>query len=276
MDYIFLMLSNKIVCYLFTAFDKREKLISFIRHYRKNKPGLNHKLVICYKLLDTKEIIKTRKYLKNINYIEFIDPIKKNDWDFGSYKRVSKLFYDKEILFLNSHSYPICKDWLKKLFLFKKKDTVIAPTASYESLVDSIKLKNKFHKIIRYLVRKYRFKINFDEFPNPHIRTSSFLINSKLFYNFIKSKPLRNKEDTLKIESGKNSLTKNLKNKGIKIYVVNSDGKKFDEKNWKFSETYCFLNQNKSIISDKHSRKYLNLNNNEKKIIRSRVWGTKL
>ena len=71
------MLSNKIVCYLFTAFDKREKLISFIRHYRKNKPGLNHKLVICYKLLDTKEIIKTRKYLKNINYIEFIDPIKK-------------------------------------------------------------------------------------------------------------------------------------------------------------------------------------------------------
>jgi len=276
MDYKFLMLTNKIVCYLFTAFDKHEKLINFIKHYKKNKSGLNHTLVICYKLLNNTEIAKTKKYLKNIKYVEFIDPIKKNDWDFGSYKRVSKLFYNKEILFLNSHSYPTCNNWLKKLFVFKKKNTVIAPTASYESLVDSIKLKNKFHKIIRYLIRKYNFKKNFDEFPNPHIRTSSFLINSKLFFNFIKFKQLRNKEDTLKIESGKNGLTKNLKNKGIKIYIVNSDGKKFDEKNWKFSETYCYLNQNKSIISDKHSRKYSKLNNNEKKIIRSRVWGTKL
>jgi hypothetical protein len=274
MDYIFLMPTNKIVCYLFTAFDKQEKLINFIKYYKKNKSGLKHTLVICYKLLNITEIVKTRKYLKNINYIEFIDPIKKNDWDFGSYKRVSKLFYNKEILFLNSHSYPICNNWLNKLFLFKKKNTVIAPTASYESLVDSIKLKNKFHKIIRYLIRKYKFKMNFDEFPNPHIRTSSFLINSKLFFNFIKFKQLRNKEDTLKIESGKNSLTKYLKKKGIITYVVNSDGKKFEEKNWKLSETYCYLNKNKSIISDKHSRKYLKLSNNEKKIIRSRVWGT--
>jgi hypothetical protein len=237
---------------------------------------LNHTLVICYKLLNITEIIKTRKYLKNIKYIEFIDPIKKNDWDFGSYKRVSKLFYNKEILFLNSHSYPNCKNWLKKLFHFKKKNTVIAPTASYESLVDSIKLKNKFHKIFRYLIRKKRFKINFDEFPNPHIRTSSFLINSKLFFNFIKFKKLKNKEDTLKIESGKKNLTKYLKKKGIMTYVVNSDGKKFEEKHWYLSETYCYLNKNKSIISDKHSRKYLKLSNNEKKIIRSRVWGTEI
>ena len=276
MDYISLMPSNKIVCYLFTAFDKREKLINFIKYYKKNKSGLNHTLVICYKLLNIIEIIKTRKYLKNIKYIEFIDPIKKNDWDFGSYKRVSKLFYNKEILFMNSHSYPTCNNWLKKLFHFKKKDTVIAPTASYESLVDSIKLKNKFHKIIRYLIRKYKFKKNFDEFPNPHIRTSSFLINSKLFFNFIKFKQLRNKEDTLKIESGKNSLTNYLKKKGIATYVVNSDGKKFEEKDWKLSETYCHLNKNKSIISDKHSRKYLKLSNNEKFIIRSRVWGTEI
>ena len=270
------MRTNKIVCYLFTAFDKREKLTNFIKYYKKNKSGLNHTLVICYKLLDITEIIKTRKYLKNIKYIEFIDPIKKNDWDFGSYKRVSKLFYNKDILFLNSHSYPTCNNWLKKLFHFKKKNTVIAPTASYESLVDAIKLKNKFHKIIRYLIKKYKFKKNFDEFPNPHIRTSSFLINSKLFLNFIKFKQLRNKEDTWKIESGKNSLTKYLKKKGVITYVVNSDGNKFEEKNWKLSETYCYLNKNKSIISDKHSRKYLKLSNNEKFIIRSSVWGTQI
>ena len=121
-----------------------------------------------------------------------------------------------------------------------------------------------------------KFKKNFSNFPNPHIRTTAFLINSKLFYNFIKFKKITNKLDSLKIESGKNSLTNYLKKKKIKTFVVNSDGEKFEEKNWKLSETYCYLNKNKSIISDKHSRKYLKLSNNEKNIIRSRVWGTEI
>ena len=162
---------------------------------------------------------------------------------------------------------------MKKLFIFKNEKTVIAPTASYESLVDSIKLKNKFHKIIRYLIRKYQFTKNFNKFPNPHLRTSSFLINSKVFLDFIKNKKIRNKEDTLKIESGKNSLTNYLKNKKIKILVVNLDGEKFEENNWKYSETYNFLNHDKSIISDKHSRKFLKLNNEEKNASRLKVWG---
>ena len=267
------MSANKIVCYLYTSFDQKEKLISFINHYKKYKSGLNHKLIICLKLLKLKEIIKTRKYLKDIKYTEFIDPNETNDWDFGSYKRVAKYFYNKDILFLNSHSYPICNNWLKKLFLYKNKNTVIAPTASYESLTDSIKLKNKFHKIIRYLIRRHRFLKNFDKFPNPHIRTSSFLINSKLFFEYIKNKPLRNKEDTLKIESGKNGLLKYLKKKKIKPFVVNSDGNKFDENNWKFSETYCFTKTNKAIISDKHTRKYLKFSKSKKKNIRTKVWG---
>ena len=267
------MNSNKIVCYLYTVFDKKKSLTNFIRNYKRYRSGLNHKLVICFKLFNFVEVVKLRKYLKDVNYVEFVDPVQTNDWDFGSYKRISKLFFNKDILFLNSHSYPVCNDWLKKLFLFKKKNTVIAPTASYQSLVDSIKLKNKFHKIIRYLIRKYVFLKNFDKFPNPHFRTSSFLINSKTFLTFIKNKKLRNKEDTLKIESGKYGLTKYLKKKKIQIFVVNCDGEKFEENQWKFSETYNFLKYDKSIISDKHTRKYLKLNNNEKNNARLDVWG---
>ena len=269
------MRDHKFVCYLYTIFDERKTLINFVKHYKKYKPGLNHKLVICFKLFSLNEVVELRRYLKDINYIEFIDPGKNNDWDFGSYRRVSKFFYDKDILFLSSHSYPVCNNWLKKLFLFKKENTVVAPTASYESLVDSVKLKNKFHKIVRYIIRKYFFLKNFDKFPNPHFRTSSFLINSKIFYNFIKYKKIRNKEDTLIIEAGKTGLTKYLKKKKIKILVVNSDTKKYEENEWKYSETYNFLKHDKSIISDKHTRKFLKLNNSDKKKARITVWGHK-
>ena len=145
--------------------------------------------------------------------------------------------------------------------------------ASYESMIDSIKLKYKFHKIIRFISRKIIFKKNFDNFPNPHIRTSSFLINSKTFYNFIKNKKLNNKFDTLKIESGKYGLTKFLKRKNFNIFIVNSDGSKFKEQDWYKSETYNYFKENKVIISDKYTRNYSKLNNLEKKKMRKKTWG---
>ena len=151
-------MDTKYVCYLFTVYDREKSLINFFKNYKKFRSGKKHKLIICFKKIKLKQIIKYRKILKKIKYIEFIDPGTKNDWDFGSYKRVSKTFFDKDILFLNSHSYPVCNDWLKKLFKFKKKNTVIAPMASYESMIDSIKLKYKFHKIIRFIWRKIKFK----------------------------------------------------------------------------------------------------------------------
>ena len=172
-------MKNILVCYLYTKFDNIRKINCFLKNYKKYKSGIKHDLIICFKLLDQHDLKIARKALKNIKYIEFIDPCKKNDWDFGSYKRVAKKYYNKDILYLNSHSYPICHDWLKKLCFHKKKNSIIAPTGSHESILESIKLKGKLHKIIRYIRRKRKFSKNFNSFPNPHLRTSSFLINSK-------------------------------------------------------------------------------------------------
>ena len=98
-----------------------------------------------------------------------------------------------------------------------------------------------------------------------HISNIKFFNKFKIFFNFIKNKKIKKQRRYIKIESGKNGLTKYLKKKKIKILVVNSDGKKFEENQWKFSETYNFLKHDKSIISDKHTRKYLKLNNSDKK-----------
>ena len=86
-----------------------------------------------------------------------IDPVIKNDFDFGTYKRISEKFMERDILFINGHSYPICDDWLKKLMKYKEERTLIGTSASNESLYGAIKLKRKY-KIFSYLFRKYRFK----------------------------------------------------------------------------------------------------------------------
>ena len=62
--------------------------------------------------------------------------------------------------------------------------------------------------------------------------------------------------------------------KNYEILVVNSDGKLFEEKKWKFSNTYAYKDQQKLLISDKNTRDYLNLNFQQKKKKQRTVWGS--
>ena len=261
-----------LVCYLFTSFDNKQSFINFLKHYKINTAGANHSLLICFKLLNKQKILFFRNLLKDIKYIEFIDPILFNDFDFGSYKRVSERYRSHTIFFLNSHSYPLKKNWLKKLLYYYKEKTLIGTSASNESLLTSLKFK-KIHKIISFLIKFIRFKKKFKTFPNPHIRTSSFLIKGADFISFIKNKKITSKEDAWFIESGLGGLTNYFKRKNYNIFVINSDGLKFTENNWKLSETYNYLKQSKSLISDKHTRKYLKLSNQKRIFSSYNSWG---
>ena len=264
--------NNILVCYLITKFDNQQTLENFINHYTKFNSGLEHDLLVCFKLLNKKEIQQYQILLKNINYINFEDNFDLNDFDFGSYKRVAENFSTKNIFFLNSHSYPICNLWLKKVAYHFHGNSIVGTSASYESLLSSIKYK-KFYKIISYFFKKFKFKKRFNSFPNPHVRTTGLLIKAKDYLSFIKDKDVSSKEDAWELESGKASLTNYFKLLGYKIYIVNSDGTKYEENKWKFSETYNYLEQQKSIISDKHTRKYLSLNDKEKNYFQDKTWG---
>ena len=266
------MKHEPIVCYLFTYFDDTNSLKNFVDNYKKFFSGINHKLLICFKLLQQAKIKELEKLLVDIDYITFIDPTKFNDFDFGSYKRVAEIYPENQILFLNSHSYPICVNWLLKLTNYTDDNTLIGTSASNESILESIKLKKKY-KIFSYVFKKIYYQNKFKTFPNPHIRTSSFLLKGRRFLEYMSNKKIVSKEDTWMIESGKNSLSNFFKIKNYNVYLVNADGEKFIEENWKLGETYNYFKQSKSIISDKHSRKYDALNENDKQISRKRVWG---
>lgn len=264
---------NKIiVCYLFTCFDENKSFEKFIENYNKYNPGIDHSLLICFKMLKEKDILMIKNYLKNTNCTLFIDPNETNDFDFGSYKRVAQLHNDKRILFLNSHSYPVCDNWLYMLINNSNINSLVGTSASNESMFDAFKLKKKY-KIFSYIIKKIILKKKFHSFPNPHVRTSSFLIYGQLFLDYMINKNIKSKENAWEIESGKNSLTNYFKQKNYPVYIINSDGKQFTEANWMRSETYCYLNQSKSIISDKHTRKYLTLSEKDRISSQIKVWG---
>ena len=100
-------MSNKtpLICYLFTKYDKIRSLSAFVKNYKKYKAGYKHDLVICYKLFKIKEIQFLEKIL-NLKHFKFIDTHNENDWDFGSYGWLLKIF-KQNYFFMNSHSYPL-------------------------------------------------------------------------------------------------------------------------------------------------------------------------
>jgi hypothetical protein len=265
---------NKIlVCYLLTKFDNKKTLLNFIYNYKKNNSGLKHNLLICFKLLNSIQINSFKNILSNIEYIDYIDNSKLNDYDLGSYMRVAQKYPSSIIFFLNSHSYPIRKNWLKKMLSHYKNKTLIGTTASNESLLTSLRLK-RFYKFFSYFYKLLKYKKKFNPFPNPHIRTSGFLIKGSDYISFIKNKKITNKEDAWSVESGINGLTNYFKRKKYNIFIINSDGLKFTESSWKLSETYNYLKQSKSLISDKHTRKYLKLSLSKRLIASYNSWGS--
>ncbi len=176
--------TNKIlVAYQYTCFDKISSLIYFLEKYKKNKPGIKHKLLICLKLLKGK---KLKKIVSIINRhikkkIIFVDTCNFNDYDFGSYSRIALNYKDHQILFLNSHSAPEKKNWLKKISHFADKKTLIGATASFSSHASNSFYRLKKDNYFIFLKKIILSNFYFPKFPNPHIRTANFMINGNEF-----------------------------------------------------------------------------------------------
>ena len=261
-----------IVCYVCTKFDDFDSIDHFIKNYKKYSSGLKHKLLICYKMLNTKSINMCEKKINKIKHIKYLDPSTQNDFDFGSFYRVSKKFSKYKIFFLTSSDYPVKKFWLRNIVKHYAANSLIGTSASYESMLSSLKLK-KFFKIFDFVIKVFKFKKYFPPFPNPHIRSTGFLISAKNYIDFYKNKSCKSKFDAWKLESGKGGLTNFFISRKYMVYVVNSDGIKFAINHWHLSKTFNYAEQNKFIISDKHTRKYLNLKSKEKKIFQLLTWG---
>jgi len=275
------MIKKKILAvYLISKFCDPANFKYFIHHYKKYKPGYKHILLICFKQIDHKKKLEFKMYLKKkkIKCNIFNDDHYKNDYDFGSYYRIAKKFRHYIILFMNSHCRPIKKNWLKKLAENYSSKTFIGVNGSYSSYASNAFFRNHKDNYLLYIYKIIRNNILFYRFPNPHIRSSCFLIYSSDFIDFIKTSKIvfNTKFDAWLAESGKNGMSNYFKKKGFKLLVINSEGKSFTEKNWKLSKTYCLGNQDYLLISDKHSRAYQKSDEEQKRQFIKKVWGSNI
>lgn len=138
------MHTNVIVAYMTSKYSSLNDLKNFLANYKKYKSGSNHKLVVCFKNLDSKEIDLRKSILNKISYEEFIDKYNNNK--------------------------------------------VIGCSSSFSSHYANSFYRKKSDNIIIYLLKIVVYFFLFPNFPNPHIRTTGFLINSIILLNYINKK----------------------------------------------------------------------------------------
>lgn len=270
-------LYNFNVVFLANYYEGLSSLVRFIKYYQIYKSGTKHNLIICFKnFCDKKIIVEWKKVInKRIKYKSYFDDYKIDDYDWGSYKRIAKNNKNKIILFLNSHSYPIKKNWLKLIAKHYTKKSLVGCTASYASLSSSFFSYPKYYKMnfLKCLIYGFFNLSRFPIFPNPHIRSNAFLIKGSDFLSLKLPIFFHYKLQTNMSESGWFGMTRQLKKRKFRIILANSKGKGYLEPDWIKSETFSYKNQDDLIISDNRTRIYKNSSLKDKRKEQKFHWG---
>jgi hypothetical protein len=112
----------------------------------------------------------------------------------------------------------------------------------------------------------------FPAFPNPHIRSNGFMVRRVWLASFDPSK-IKTKMDACAFESGHESLTTQVRRKGLAAIVVARDGEGYDVSDWCHSSTFRLGDQRNLILTDNRSREFAEMSAGAR-FVHTRVsWG---
>jgi hypothetical protein len=97
--------------------------------------------------------------------------------------------------------------------------------------------------------------LHFPLFPNPHIRSNGFMLRRADFLA-ARHSPIRDKLDACEVESGADSLTSQLRRRGLRAILVDRSGAGYDVDSWWRSKTFRLGDQRGLLMSDNRTRDY--------------------
>ncbi|WP_316189942.1 hypothetical protein [Bradyrhizobium sp. SZCCHNS1054] len=113
----------------------------------------------------------------------------------------------------------------------------------------------------------------FHEFPNPHIRSNCFAISRKRLLSF-DFPDVQSKMDGCRFESGYDSVTAQVRHRGLSALVVGKDGIGYDVHQWPASRTFRLHDQSNVLVSDNQVRKFTQFSPEERATHILMTWGS--
>ncbi len=269
---------------------------AFFESYCAHPAGRPHELSVIAKGWDGvpgRERLEQQVNALSARIFEFPD----DGFDWGAYIRLAPLLSHDWLCFLNTHSRIVAEGWLDAMMRAAEDPAVgvagatgswgsVSPGLSqdFANLADLLTEEGVTRTALRglyylgrYLVMRPFSLWSFPSFPNPHLRSNAFLLRRGLFLDYISGRrlPVR-KRDAFRLESGRDSLSRFVMNRGLKPVVVARDGKVHDIDHWAESGTFRNPGQPNLLISDNQTRNYDCLPRARRRISERAAWGRAL
>lgn len=205
-------------------------------------------------------------------------------FDLSAYFTTARKFDYEYFCFLNSYSIILDADWLMKLHSHLAQEVgIVGASGSYESRysyelrVEKPRSRYYVKNVWLDYLRRREMKIlkkYFAPNPNYHIRTNAFMLARDLLLQ-LEIGAMRTKLDTLRLESGKQSLTRQILAMNLKALVVGRDGQGYDKESWYESRTFRSGDQGNLLIADNRTREYLQLAPKDKQWLSETTWANR-
>jgi hypothetical protein len=257
-----------------------EPIRRFVDSYRSVPAGVAHDLrLICKGFTD---IAPALNEFERIGREFSVESVSDDGLDVGAYLVSARQISTELVCFLNSYSEVRQEDWLAKLVAAVREPNVgvAGATASFESRLNwqvyraRIHWKNLLSRPLRLYGRAAEFlrtAKQFPRYPNPHVRTNAFAIRTSLFRELRLLGPSR--MAALQFESGTDSMTRQILNRGLTPVVVGADGRTFDVRHWPDSATFRHLGQRNLLVHDNQTRLYERAVPRDQVVFGRHAWG---
>jgi hypothetical protein len=225
----------------------------FLSSYRAHPPGIEHELTIVLNGAADAALTHEGLLAELADTEHRLLVLDRPVLDLAAYGLAAQTLSDRRLCFLNSYSVVLCDGWLGLLARAFEQPSVglVGATASWESQAQWIRGKARYW--LYQLARLPRARREYPRFPNPHVRTTAFMIERELLLS-MNLQDARDKHDTYLLESGHQSITRQVLARGRRVLVTGRDGNVYEPDDWPAAHTYRSGEQRNLLVADRRTR----------------------
>jgi hypothetical protein len=286
-------------------------LREFAEALRAHPPGTSHELVLAMKgFASAADAAPYLELLSDLAPEALFFPDR--GFDLGVYFAAAARLRRDRYCFVNSHSRPLVEGWLAKLDaaldragvgqvgamgawtsnmssrmyslgLPSAYRSVMPPRSVFREVLGEIReervtikpLAADHHPIrlrLRSMVELPEVLLGFPSFPAPHLHSNAFVIKHAALRE-LELPVVRSKMDTSLLESGRRSITRQLRKIGMASLVVDRAGSAFGPDEWDRSRTFWQADQEGLLVADNQSLSYTHGDLARRRLLSASAWG---
>jgi GT2 family glycosyltransferase len=223
-----------------------EPLRAFLRSYHAHPAGADHELVI---LLNGDQLSRDALLAELRDTRHRMIALEQPLTDLAAYGEAARRLEHEWLCFVNSYSVILADGWLGHLARAAQQPGVgvAGATGSWESQAEWRRGQPK--SWLRQLSAVRSQRRDYPRFPNPHIRTTAFLLRRGAVLD-LNLGNAGDKRAAYLLESGRSGITRQLGEREQRAVVVGRNGCAYEVDDWPRSRTYRSGEQENLLVAD--------------------------